>query len=313
MSDDLERLESRAMLAGMVGNLAMGVAGVLAAYLSQSQAVLVDGMFSMIGFTAALLGRRVTRNARRGPDRVRPYGYAGDEAIFVTFRALSLLGLVLFALAGAGMNIARYLQGGAVPELIVAPLYVYFTFIGALCAALWAFHRYAWIRSGRTSEVLRLESKAAAFDGLITGAAAVGILGIQYFRDGFLAPVAPVGDSLIVLALCSVVLFQYWRDFLSGLGELAGVTAAPARVADARRAARPVLQRDAGYLVDLSVSKMGRQFTVVLYYDPLRPISAEDTDALTVELQSGIGGVLPGAEVIMVISRHGRAMSVPEG
>lgn len=304
--------ENRALIIGMIGNLTMGAAGVMAAYFSNSQAVLMDGLFSLIGVVAALVGRHVARNAQRAPDRFRPYGYEGDEAIFVTFRALSLLGLVLFAIAGAGINIADYLKGGVPPELVMEPLLIYFAFVGAMCLFLWGFHRWSWARGGKRSELLKLESKAAAFDGLITGAAAVGLLGIHFFGDGVLAPIAPIGDSIIVLLLCSVVVFQYFNAFAAGLGELAGVSASPDHIAAARRALRGTLQDDGGKLHDLSVSKLGRIFTIVVYYDPGRPVGAAQIDVLAAELEKDAQRAFTDARVIVVVSEYGRSAEMPK-
>lgn len=303
-----QRLEGRALGIGMAGNLFMAVAGIVAAYLSNSQAVLMDGLFSLIGFTAALLGKRVARNTQRKADKFRPFGYAGDEAIFKTFRALSLLGLVIFAITSATFNIVGYLNGEPQRELVFAPMLVYFAVIGLTCLILWAFHRRAWVKSGRQSEVLQLEQKAAAFDALITGSAAVGLLGIHALSDGILAPIAPIGDSIIVLILCLSVTVQYFRDFMTGLGELAGVTASPKFIASARRAMRETLGQDGGTLVDLSVSKLGRFFTVVVYYNPQRPTSAAHIDDLTRQLQSDLGPLFPQSEVFVVVSEHGRVL-----
>ncbi len=286
--DTTQHLESRALSIGMIGNLFMAVAGIVAAYLSNSQAVLMDGLFSLIGFTAAFLGKRVTRNAQRKADKFRPFGYASDEAIFKTFRSLSLLGLVIFAMTSATLNIVGYLNGEPQRQLIFAPMLVYFAVIGLTCLILRAIHRRAWVKSGRQSDVLQLEQKAAAFDALITGSAAVGLLGIHALKDGVLAPIAPIGDSVIVLVLCLSVTTQYYRDFMTGLGELAGVTASPQHIASARRAIRETLGADGGALVDLSISKLGRFFTIMVYYDPQRSISAAHIDDLTRRLQSDV-------------------------
>lgn len=308
-----ERMETRAMTIGMAGNLLMGVAGVVAAYLSNSQAILLDGLFSLIGFTAAALGKRVARNAHRGPDKHRPYGYAGDEAIFATFRSLSLLGLVLFAMVSAALAILAHIAGAPPKPLIFEPMVAYFALIGTTCAGLWAYHRRSWRRSGGQSEVLRLEAQAAGFDGLITGAAGAGLLAIHLLRDGPLAAVAPVGDSIIVLALCATVLAQYARDFRAGLGELAGVTAAPRLIAQVRRAIRASLQADGGVLCDLSVSKLGRHYSVMLYYDPGRPVTAAAIDALTRRLQADLAPDLPHSEIFVVVSEHGRVLPPDPG
>ncbi len=311
-AEDRQRLEGRALNVGMFGNLFMATAGIVAAYLSHSQAILVDGLFSLIGFTAALLGKRVSRNAQRKPDKFRPYGYAGDEAIFTTFRSLSLLGLVIFAIANALFSIVGHFNGEPQPELIFAPMVSYFVIVGLTCLLLWYYHERAWAKTGKQSDVLRLEKKAAAFDGFITGAAAVGLLGVHILKDGVLAPIAPIGDSVIVLLLCTTVIAQYFWDFITGLGELAGVTAGPQHIAASRRAVRETLREDGGSMIDLSISKLGRLYTVMVYYDPLRPVSAAHIDELTLKLQSDVSALFETAEVFVVVSQQGRVLETPD-
>ncbi len=302
-----QNVESRALTIGMWGNLFMGAAGILAAILSNSHAILVDGLFSMIGFTAAIVGKQISKSANAQPDKIRPFGYAADEAIFTTFRSLSLLGLVAFALSNAGMSIFSYLQGNAPAVLKMEPLLIYFVVIGLTCALLWFFHNRAWRRSGRRSDILRLEAKAAMFDGLITVAAGGGLFLISVYRDGFLAPIAPVGDSVIVMILCLAVVSRYFQDFLGGLRELAGVTADPSHIATVRRALRDIIDEDGGTLRDLSVSKLGRTFWVSVYYSPNTALSGKQADDLTRRMEKKADKALPGARVVLVVSELGRA------
>ncbi|MCA0905705.1 cation transporter [Ruegeria marisrubri] len=304
--DKTQNLERRAMIVGMAGNLVMCGLGLYAGYLSHSQAIQLDGLFSLIGFAAAYLGLRVAQRIARGPDKFRPYGYAADEAIFVTFRALALFGLVLFAMINAVLNILGHFDGTPRPSLNPGPMLPYFTAVGTLCTALFGFHRWCWIRTDRKSGLLRLESQAAAFDGLVTAAAAVGLLGIGYYSNGLLAPIAPIGDSLVVLILCVTVLAQYFRDFLAGLAELAGVTAQPQEIASARRAIRDTLEKDGGVLRDLTLTKTGRSYLAVVYYDPTRPVRAEEMDHLTKTLNLDVAANLTGAELCLVVTQTDR-------
>lgn len=305
--EQVQTLEHRAMVLGMAGNLLMCGMGLYAGYLSHSRAIQLDGLFSLIGFAAAFLGLRVAQRVARQPDKFRPYGYAADEAIFVTFRALTLFGLVLFAMVSAVLNIVGYLTGAPPPALSFEPMLPYFAAVGALCFALWLVHHWCWIRTGRQSGLLRLEAQAAVFDGLITAAAAAGMLGISKFGDGVLAPIAPVGDSVIVVILCATVLAQYFRDFLAGLAELSGVTARPEDIASVRRAIRGTLQKDGGILRDLSLSKTGRTYLAIAYYDPARPVRAEEMDQLTKALNVDVAGVLTGAELCLVVTQTDRS------
>ncbi len=302
----IRKLEGRSLQVAMWGNLFMALAGIAAAVLSNSIAILTDGLFSLIGFTAAFLGRRISQNVEAGPDRLRPMGYAADEALFTTFRALSLLGLVIFAVATASMNIYKYLSGGTPPELVYAPLLIYFAVIGATCFLLWALHHHTWSHTGKSSDILRLEAKASMFDGVITAAAAAGLGAVYVFRDGLLAPIAPIGDSIVVLVLCLVVVGQYRSDLMTGMGELVGVTASPATLATARRAIRPAISEYGGTLTDLSVVKQGRSHLVTAYYDPGRPVSAARIDEINLRMIADVRTDLPGADVLLIISEHPR-------
>ncbi|PZX14900.1 putative Co/Zn/Cd cation transporter (cation efflux family) [Palleronia aestuarii] len=301
-----QRIEARSLGLAMAGNLVMAAAGFVAGALSNSNAILLDGLFSLVGFGAAWLGRRVAVRADAPPDRIRPFGYAADEAIFTTFRALSLLGLVLFAVATAGRNIANYVRGAPPEPLIFAPMLVYFALIGAICLALWASHFVAWRRTNRQSGVLRLEMTAALFDGVITAAAGGGLALVYFFQDGFLAPVAPIGDSLVVLLLCLAATGTYLRDFGRGLRELAGATAPPAELAAARRALRPAIAEDGGRLRDLSIIRMGRLRLIAVYYDPGRPITAAELDRLNLRMIADARAALEGADVWLQMTEHPR-------
>lgn len=298
--------EMRALSIAMAGNVFMGLAGVAAAILSNSTAILMDGMFSMIAFTSALIGRKISQNIDAAPDRFRPLGYAADEAVFVTFRSLSLIGLILFACGSAVMNIFNYLRGQPIPELNYGPMLIYFLSISATCFALWFVHRRVWKKTGEISEILKLESKAAAIDGALTVATAIGLGLIYYFGDSFLAPIAPIGDSIVVLFLCLFAVGQVSRDLRGGMGELLGVTARPEIIAKARRALRPSVAELPGDITDMSVVKLGRLYSVSVYYNPRQAITAEQADALNLDMIAEVRKVLPGADVLLCISQYPR-------
>ena len=305
---DVVRKEQSALTIGKWGNLFMGAAGIIAAWLSNSQALLVDGLFSLIGFAAAVLGARVTKQARREPDNRRPLGYAVDESIFVTFRALSLLGLVAFAVVAAVLNIVTYATGGTIPTLHYGPIVVYFILICVTCLGLALTHRSAWKATGRRSEVLRLEMQAAFFDGMITFAAGVGLSIMPLLKDGPLGWLSPIGDSVIVIALCGMVVGRYYADFMQGLAELAGVSAAPELVARARRSIRPIITEAGGTLVDFSILKVGRNLQAQVYYDPGGPITAAEIDALTKRIDGALIEALERGESVVIVSQYGRVL-----
>lgn len=304
---EISRREKRSMIVAMIGSIFMAAAGVGAGLLGNSTAVMVDGLFSTIGFVFALLGLRISQRLNNQPDKMRPMGYAAEESLYTTFRALTILGLIIFAAGSASISIFGYFVYGKISGLIFGPIFVYFIVIGIVCSLLWGFHYRNWVLSGRRSDILRLEAKAVAFDGILTITVAVGFIGVYFFRDGFISPIVPIADSLIVLVLCFVVIGHFWKDFKAGMGELAGATAQPREVAIARRAARQVLKEAAGQLKDFTVMKMGRSYLVAVYYDPMRHISASEVDTFQDKLTEAIQHDLKGAEVFVLITKRSRS------
>jgi divalent metal cation (Fe/Co/Zn/Cd) transporter len=308
--DQIQALEQRSLSTSKWSNLFMAAAGILAACLSNSQALLVDGLFSLIGFLAALIGAKISRDAMRDPDSRRPFGYAAEESAFVTFRALSLLALVVFAIFSAVQEILAYAQYGDARDLNYTVIVIYFLVIMAVCFGLAVVHRRSWVRTGRKSDILRIEAEAAKFDGILSFAAGAGLLGLPFLRGTPLDVIVPVGDSVIVLLLCLFLVGEYWREFRRGLGELLGVTARPRDLRTAVRAVRAEMEEDPGTVIDVALVKAGRQYEAAVFYDPARPVAGRDVDDLTDRLEAALGKVLGTVTVYVMISEYGRA--VPE-
>jgi len=81
-------IERRSLEIGKWGNLLMAVAGVVASFLSHSDALLVDGLYSGVNFVSAILAAKITTVVARPADRRYPFGYDAHEALYVTFRSL---------------------------------------------------------------------------------------------------------------------------------------------------------------------------------------------------------------------------------
>lgn len=311
-----QALESSALKVGMIGNLAMGAAGVLASVLSNSQALLVDGLFSLVGFFAAIVATKVSRQSSAAPDETRPFGYAADEAVFTTFRSLSLLGLVAFAFVNACTKIASYAGGVTPPPVRFEIVGIYTVVICLICFGLWFTHQRAWKKSGKKSDILQLEARAAAFDGAITGTAGAGFVLIYFLQNGPLAVIAPIGDAIIVICLCLVAVGTYWKDFTNSIGELVGVSASTELVAKVRDGIAPMLQAEDLELVDVAVVKAGRTLSAVAYVDPKKELSGQRADEISTKLNAQLSGSLGQVAVLVVVSAAGRSIlgetSVPE-
>ena len=137
------------------------------AYLSGSDAILINVSFCGVGFASAIIAARVGAIVLLPPDRDHPvWGYESYEALYVMFRSLVLVGVTVFAGFGAAEKILAYSFGEEPPELVLGPIVIYTIAMSVICFGLAAWHRSNWTQSGKQSEVLKIESKASLIDGI---------------------------------------------------------------------------------------------------------------------------------------------------
>lgn len=273
--------------------------GILAAYLSHSDALLIDGLYSGVNFFAAIIAARVASAIERPADRLYPFGYDALESLYVTFRSLVLAGILIFAVFGAGQKILIHLSGGEVPELIYGPIFVYSAAMVIICSGLAIRYHLAWVAGGRESALLLAERRAALVDGLMSAGAGAALLGSPLLLETRLAGIVPVADAVIVLVLTLVMLPQPLSMFRTALGEVAGAAAPSEAGQIARARIEPALAEYAFDLVDLSVTQMGRSYFVVIYVNPAKPADGADVDKLRTALMAALSEF--GAPVKMEI------------
>ena len=80
-------LELRSLRFGVWANAVMALAGLSAHVLTGSSALLLDGLYSAVLVGSSFMASRICRNVVRPPDRGWPYGYEGQEALYVLFRS----------------------------------------------------------------------------------------------------------------------------------------------------------------------------------------------------------------------------------
>ena len=277
-SEEFETIESRALGVGKWANLFMGVCGVLAAWLSRSDAMLVDGLYSAINFFSAIVAARVTTRINRPPDRRRPWGYDFEETIYVTFRSLLLIGILAFAIFVSGTKIATFATGGDVPDLVFGPIAIYAVTMVLTCSLLaFSFHR-AYKKTGQRSPILKTEARAALVDGAISAGSGAALLSLPFLVETPLAPYVPIGDAVVVILLVLVIIWQPVGIFRSALGQLSGISAPAKTVSVVARTARDYAAEYGFQYLRSATQKAGRTHFVVVYIDPKRTVSAAEVD-----------------------------------
>jgi predicted Co/Zn/Cd cation transporter (cation efflux family) len=101
--------EQTSLKLSAIGSLFMGILGIVFALFTHSEAILLDGFFSLIGFIMGLLTLKVARLVIQPDDEKFQFGYAFFEPFFNAIRGLVILLVCGFAVTSAVIAI---LHGG---------------------------------------------------------------------------------------------------------------------------------------------------------------------------------------------------------
>lgn len=176
----------------VVLELFFGISGVLIAMHSGSQAILLDGSYSLLCTLTMMANVRVSILVRQPPSAKNPYGHPTLEPLMLLFEGILLLGLCLTIIAVSVYQLSR---GGYIPELNLPLAYeMISTIIGAATTtAFFLIHR------STPSPLIYFEFQEWLVDTVVS-AAATSAFAIAYFL-GIHHPVTPYIDSTLTLVL----------------------------------------------------------------------------------------------------------------
>lgn len=195
------RSERAALLLSTLAALVIGTVALVAALLSRSHAVLLDGLFNIAYFATALVTLRVARLLERPDDARFPFGYIYFEPLINTVKGLLILGVSVFALFEAGRAL---LGGGRAVEL--GPALGYGVFATLACALVWAVLARAPGR--RASPLVEADVQNWMVNTLVSGGVLAGFCAAWALtragREGLAAFVDPALVAGVVLVSLAV-------------------------------------------------------------------------------------------------------------
>ena len=187
-------VERRGLLLSVVGALGMAALGIGFFFVTDSVAVLLDGLFSLIGFAVSLIAIRVAALVQQPDDECFHFGYAAYEPMLNLIKGLLIAFVTVFAMISA---IGIVLNGGREIQGSIVVVYALVAAVGCLVIA--AVQRRAARVTG--SPLLAVDSKNWFIDGAISGAVAVAFFLVVLLGDGPLAAFKPYADPAVVILL----------------------------------------------------------------------------------------------------------------
>jgi len=193
---DYERIGVKISIAG---SLLLALSAIVMALIAESQAILLDGLYTIITLVMAFISLKVIDLVETPESSSRPFGYMSLEPFLNFAKSLVLLSLMLAFLI---TNIQVLTTGGRIIALDMTMLYI------LICLVIYAviiffLRRY---RNKTKSSILALETKTWYIDALLTLGIAVSLaIAMALYRMGY-TKILPYIDPTIVIILVVVSL-----------------------------------------------------------------------------------------------------------
>jgi len=287
----MREIEQRSLKLAKWANLFMGAAGIVAATGSNASALMLDGLFSGVNFLAAVMAARVAASIQKRPNSLRPFGYEIDEPMYVMFRSLVLTGVILVAGLGAAGKIVDYIGGETMAPIRLDWVVGYMIVMVLICGFMAFWHHRNWIKTDRSSELLKTERGASLIDGVLSAAAGAAFLVISLLKGTALDFLVPISDAIVVLSLTAYMIPKPIRSFVDAVKEVLGESAGPETTQRWRDAIKQALDETAYTLIEVAVTKMGRSYFAVAYIRPDDPASARSLDDIRQRVVQACGKV----------------------
>jgi cation diffusion facilitator family transporter len=188
-------LEKRALVVSIFGGAFMACLGVYFAIVAESDAIMLDGVFSAIGFLMASLTLKVAGLVKRPDDEHFHYGYSHFAPLLNVLKALLMLVLCSLALIFA---VHALFHGGRPMAMESAVIYASIATVGCLIITL--YMRRA--TNLTNSALVEVDAQNWTIDTILSGAILVAFVAGWAIQETDLAAYLNYLDPATVAVLC---------------------------------------------------------------------------------------------------------------
>ncbi|MCC5858113.1 MAG: cation diffusion facilitator family transporter [Ectothiorhodospiraceae bacterium] len=202
------KVERRALLLSAIMSLIVGSAGISFALLTESRAILLDGLFNLTYFIVALATVRVARLSMRPDTEEFPFGYAYFESLINAGKGLLILGVSAVALVDSVIALAT---GGREILAGLAIAYAFFATIACTATALRLRRAYR----EHPTPLIQADVENWLINSLVSGSVLLAFCLIPLARlvgwDAITPYVDPLLVTLVVVICLGMPVRLAWR------------------------------------------------------------------------------------------------------
>lgn len=257
--------------------------GVMLGLVSGSQAIVFDGLFSVIDTIVLSLALAVARLVKHEGDREFQYGYWHIEPIVLAFNGSVLMFLCLYAFINA---VSSFMEGGREVELDWALGYA-----AAACIVTFSMYFYGRRENRRVrSNLLRLDAQSWFMSALISTALLLAFAATWAIKQTRFAELAPYIDPAVLALLTAYLITVPIKTVRQALHEILMITP-PELDKTVRQVMDGVVMRHGFRKYTSYVAKVGRAYFIEIYIvtpQDFQVGSIANLDAIRHEITSAI-------------------------
>jgi divalent metal cation (Fe/Co/Zn/Cd) transporter len=206
--------EFRALIIGVIINLISAIVGFIFFYLTTSMSILLDGLISAILCGSTMVSIFVSNYVNKNDSKKYPFGRYAIENIFLLFRAIMMLGTIIFTILDGALTILDFINNKTIDNFNASnwQLIVYGLSMCGLCLLITVVYSILNKKSQVKSEIIRIEIKASLYDGLVTLIAISSLL--LFSNIEFLSSIKEIGDSITVIILSIIYLYSPLKELI---------------------------------------------------------------------------------------------------
>lgn len=200
-------MESRKIIAiNLIFILIMAFSGIYFGVSANSQALLTDGVVSLVIFFSSSLGILIHSILNHSNDYLYPFGKWRFEYVYNFIRLMIITIIIVYSLFESIISITAFFRGTSHSNIInLSQISLYFPIkLGA------AFISLTWLRSNKSKldeEYYQVERDSVLVDGLLT----ISIL-IGFSLLGRISSVAEIADSITLLIISVILLITIFEE-----------------------------------------------------------------------------------------------------
>ncbi len=254
-ADDATARENRALRLSAAAALVLAVVSIVWGLAVESQVILFDGLYSIIGFVLSWFGLRASALVAAGPTPHYPFGREALAPLVVAIQAIVLLGTFGYASVDA---VGVILAGGGETEIGSALVYSVLTLVASLGL------RAALAKRAQGSDLVAAEVTQWAASVVLGVALVIGFAVALAIQSTSLSGLAPFVDPVLVLVAAVLILPTPLRMLRASFRELLEGAPDPA-VTDPINAAIALAQAEFGLPTPTTrIGKLGRKVYIEL-------------------------------------------------